>query len=188
MRKLPPLSPQGDIKGMRFGQLVAIELTGNNLRGNKIWLLQCDCGNITTGIASGLKRGDKISCGCAKKARIGNFNKLPEGQSSINRLFHNYNVGARRRNLVFELTKELFCEIILLNCHYCGIVPSTSSAPIIKTSNGSITYNGIDRKEPSIGYTLENVVPCCKNCNYAKSNMTYLEFYDYINRLVKHNS
>lgn len=32
-------------------------------------------------------------------------------------------------------------------------------------------YQGIDRVNSKIGYTLGNVVPCCKKCNTVKSDI-----------------
>ena len=37
-------------------------------------------------------------------------------------------------------------------------------------------YNGIDRKNNFLGYTLENIVPCCEKCNRAKHIMNLTEF------------
>lgn len=36
---------------------------------------------------------------------------------------------------------------------------------------GSYTFNGIDRKNRSEGYTPENTVSCCPTCNYAKGKL-----------------
>lgn len=45
--------------------------------------------------------------------------------------------------------------------------------------------NGIDRVDSSIGYTIQNSVPCCKICNYAKHNLTLEEFTLWLDRLVE---
>lgn len=46
-------------------------------------------------------------------------------------------------------------------------------------------YNGIDRIDDSIGYTIDNCVTCCRTCNWAKGNKDYSEFLFYIDRLIK---
>ena len=51
--------------------------------------------------------------------------------------------------------------------------------------NGGFIYNGIDRKNNGKGYTEDNIVSCCKQCNFAKRNMSYKEFKFWINKLVK---
>lgn len=40
-------------------------------------------------------------------------------------------------------------------------------------------------KDNSKGYTLENVVTCCKFCNYAKHTSTYEDFIKWLDRLVE---
>jgi 5-methylcytosine-specific restriction endonuclease McrA len=39
-----------------------------------------------------------------------------------------------------------------------------------------IPHNGIDRKNNSLEYTLENCVPCCRQCNFAKQGLSEIEF------------
>ena len=50
--------------------------------------------------------------------------------------------------------------------------------------HGDYIYSGIDRKNPARGYVLDNVVPCCKRCNYAKNDFSYDEHLEYLDRLV----
>lgn len=63
-----------DIKGQRFGRLVAKRFTGVNSK----WECECDCGNVTLCKSNHLRRGNTRSCGClaselraANAARIG---------------------------------------------------------------------------------------------------------------------
>jgi hypothetical protein len=186
MRKTSLLK-RDNIEGIKFGKLTAIKFNGEYKRGNRVWICKCDCGNYTTTITATLKRGDKVSCGCSRKAGMSNIHARPTGESSKNRLFNNYIQGAKRRNLLFDIDKEYFFELTKKNCHYCGIQPFRSTKGINKNGNGHILYNGIDRKEPNLGYTKDNSVSCCKNCNYAKGTMTYLEFNQYIERLINFN-
>jgi len=61
--------------------------------------------------------------------------------------------GAKKREIPFELTKEQYANLVIgAICHYCGgILPEVGS--------------GADRKNSSAGYSVENCVPCCRNCN-----------------------
>lgn len=43
--------------------------------------------------------------------------------------------------------------------------------------------NGIDRRDSSLGYTLENCLPACGVCNKAKLDYTEEEFLVWTNRL-----
>lgn len=55
-----------DLRGQRFGRLVAIERDYSLQGGKPKWFCQCDCGNITSARASSLKSGDTKSCGCIR--------------------------------------------------------------------------------------------------------------------------
>lgn len=47
--------------------------------------------------------------------------------------------------------------------------------------------NGIDRVDSAQGYVLTNVVPCCKQCNRAKSDLSREEFLTWVERVHAHN-
>lgn len=49
----------------------------------------------------------------------------------------------------------------------------------------TVKYNGVDRKDNSIGYTIDNCVTACKLCNYAKKAMSYDNFIDWLDRITK---
>ena len=63
---------------------------------------------------------------------------------------------AKRQEIVFELTKEQWDTFVKGNCAYC-----IRSLPQGK-------YNGVDRVIPSDGYTSNNTVSCCDDCNRDK--------------------
>jgi len=54
-----------------------------------------------------------------------------------------------------------------------------------KTSDTIVYYNGIDRIDNLKGYLKNNIVPCCKFCNTAKSSMSQTEFKEWINRVYE---
>ena len=43
---------------------------------------------------------------------------------------------------------------------------------------------GIDRIDSSIGYVVENCVPCCTLCNRMKSNLSGREFIAHVDRIA----
>ncbi len=111
--------------------------------------------------------------------------RLPAGEAALNNLFGKYILRATQRGHSFNLSKEQFKEITSSNCHYCGVVPSQSAySNGYKTSD--YTYNGIDRKDNNVGYEINNVLTCCKTCNFAKRDMSYLDFINWIKRLKEH--
>lgn len=76
-----------------------------------------------------------------------------------------------------ELTFEEFLEIIKSReCHYCGekLIYEEYSRVWGKTNSRA---HQLDRKNNDLGYTKENVVTCCWECNRLKSDrFTYEEF------------
>lgn len=56
-----------DIKGKRFGRLVAIERSHKDNSGGWIWRCKCDCGNEASARPYSLKSGNTNSCGCLHK-------------------------------------------------------------------------------------------------------------------------
>lgn len=88
-----------------------------------------------------------------------------------------YQRDAEKRGHSFELTEKQFSELTQQDCYYCGAKPNNIVNQ--KKSNGSYTYNGIDRVDNTKGYTIDNVVPCCKQCNQAKSNQTLQDFFNW---------
>lgn len=89
-----------------------------------------------------------------------------------------YRLGAKTRNLIFQLTPDEFKNIVKQKCHYCG--------GFSIDSNPKSRGNGIDRKNNNIGYVIENCVSCCVNCNYMKKAMPYNDYIKHIRRSYKH--
>lgn len=58
-----------DLRGQRFGRLVALEPTGKRAAGNNavIWQCRCDCGKLCEASGWLLRKGQRTSCGCASK-------------------------------------------------------------------------------------------------------------------------
>lgn len=65
-----------DIKGQRFGRLVAVEKSPNK-RGRTAWKCVCDCGNEIIVTTTDLRRGHTRSCGCIHSERM-HGNKMRE--------------------------------------------------------------------------------------------------------------
>lgn len=106
---------------------------------------------------------------------------VPEGVSARNRVLKMYRGSARARGLLWALPKKFFFELTQMNCHYCGVPPSTASS----NTRGTYLYNGIDRKDSSMGYLKWNVVACCTVCNHAKKDMSYSTFVEWLKRVAQ---
>lgn len=59
-----------NIKGQRFGRLVALGPIKQDDRCRVWWFCKCDCGNTTTIIASDLSHNGTKSCGCITRERL----------------------------------------------------------------------------------------------------------------------
>lgn len=92
-----------------------------------------------------------------------------------------YKRGAKDRGLEFDLSEEECLMLFSGNCYYCGIAPTNK-----KHFRGSFPQNGIDRKDNSKGYTIDNCVSCCKDCNLSKRDMTVEEFEGWLERVFQH--
>lgn len=116
--------------------------------------------------------------------------KLPENsylQTSIKCVFYNYKSDS-------DLTLEEFYSISQMNCYYCNSFPnntfnrakSDKKASLLAKESGDYIYNGLDRIDSSKGHNKNNVVPCCKYCNFAKSKLSLKEFNNWIIRIKEY--
>jgi hypothetical protein len=168
-----------DLTGKKFGRLTVLQFEFKKGR-HKYWKCLCICGKSKIACGSNLRGGKTASCGCLR-IEIGTARvialprtKFEPGVGSCNYLWNRYRQGAKKKGWVFDLSKDLFYRLTSSNCHYCGIPPAlTVKGP---RSNGEHKFNGIDRVDPSIGYTESNSVPACHWCNQAKLDYPVEEF------------
>lgn len=73
--------------------------------------------------------------------------------------------NAALRKKAWDLTFEQYCSMLNLKCHYCNNKVGTTEC------YGS----GLDRIDNDQGYTIENVLPCCKYCNSLRNNFLTVE-------------
>lgn len=115
------------------------------------------------------------------ESKRGLANALPYGVAAFNDLFWRYKDKASKRNIIFQLSKDEFRELTKLRCHYCNTEPNRVHR--VNKRVGHIIFNGIDRKDNTQGYILQNCVPCCYRCNTMKSNLSIEEFLEHIERI-----
>ena len=99
----------------------------------------------------------------------------PEKDVISNIFLNMYRQAAKRRKLVFDLTKNKFSALVRSNCHYCGAPPVMRTRKVNKRSVRA-HLSGIDRVNNATGYTDQNTVSCCSRCNEWKSKLTQNEF------------
>lgn len=172
-----------DLKGKKFGQWTVLEfdLELSTKRGASHWKCQCDCGNIRTVGACNLRRGTSKCCkNCGKRKK----HRLERGIAASHCVLKSYKYGAKKRNHDFLLTDDEFYKLVKMNCHYCGCEPKSIYRG--KEIFGEYVYNGLDRIDNNKGYALDNVVPCCRECNFGKGHQSYETFNAWIDRLIEH--
>lgn len=175
--------------GREINSLTLIEKITKKGSDNHIrthYLCKCDCGKDKIISWSSLRTGRAKSCGCKNSGILLSRIQKPEGEAAFNQLFATYKCSAKSRGLEFNLDKERFKEITKQNCEYCGIPPFRSIINRFANMNGTYIYNGIDRVDSSKGYIEGNIVPCCRNCNVMKMNLSLEEFTEHIERIYSH--
>lgn len=167
-----------DETGNRYGKLTVLRrerVTGKN---RAFWLCQCDCGNTKIVMGASLRDYTVKSCGCLAKFEY--------GEAAFNQLYGGMSRGAKARNITWNLNKDQVKEITKQNCYYCGKSPQQRLGGEGYRFNGEYIYNGIDRVDNSRGYEIDNVVPCCGECNTAKNNLTVDQFKNLIKNIYEH--
>ena len=94
-----------------------------------------------------------------KKYRENNKEKFEEINKQ-NKLNDNYKLQyykyrATHQLIEYNIDDNMMINMFHDNCIYCGLLNENE-------------LNGIDRLDNDIGYIEDNVVPCCKTCNYMK--------------------
>lgn len=154
-----------DLTGKRRGKWTIIKRIDKTKRRCPYWLCRCDCGIEKEVSGNSLRSGSK-SCLFCRKTR-GKLLTPTEKKTSTIRA--RYRIEAKQRNLIFDLSQTDFNRIIQLPCFYCDSIGKNRQ---IMNNGDYFEYNGIDRVDNNKGYTLENCVACCKECNVHKKSIT----------------
>jgi hypothetical protein len=160
-------SRRPDLIGQHFGLLTVIRLV---LEGSSsTWICRCDCGNeITVKSATNLRTGNTTSCGCSRSKA-----KPWKRKRAFEALYNRLKTIAGYRGTPVELTYEEFLEFTDIHaCTYCGNPVKWNPHCLTK---GAAT--NLDRKNSAGGYSEDNVVVCCIDCNRMKNKwFTHDEF------------
>lgn len=112
--------------------------------------------------------------------------KLPYGYAARNSVIRSYRRNAKNRSLNWELSLE-DCELLFQSdCFYCGCPPANkhNGQP---GYNGVYIYNGIDRMDNDKGYTTDNCVSCCGDCNDLKGARSRQEFFAKLTTILEYH-
>lgn len=95
-----------------------------------------------------------------KSYYLANKDYYDKARYSLKGRFQILKGNCKRRNIPLELSFEEFCYFAEKLCFYCNAELGIS-----------LTGAGLDRVNNDLGYTKENVVPCCGFCNAVKSDL-----------------
>jgi hypothetical protein len=158
--------------GTVFGKWAVVE----HIRGSVYWC-ECACGKRLKISAETLRDGSRHACNRCTHG-------LSEGEASFNEVYGNYGRNSRKMNREFSLTKEQAKFLFLSPCYYCGLEPSSIMQK--RRAWSPFVYNGIDRIDNQLGYTMSNCLPCCAICNHMKHVLSYEAFIRHVNRIAEH--
>ena len=99
--------------------------------------------------------------GRSHECRVCKNKRSREHKNTPGHRFSTYISGAKVRKIEFNLSYDEFIGFWEKPCFYCGT---------------GIDGIGLDRKDPKLGYNIGNVVPCCGQCNRAKTIQTTDQF------------
>lgn len=101
-----------------------------------------------------------------------------------------YKNNAKKRGICWDLTDKQFNILTKQRCFYCNrepkqiiVGPCTDDYTQSGIENAVYIYNGIDRVDNTKGYTIDNVVSCCKHCNRSKDILSQNEFIEFISKI-----
>lgn len=173
---IKPNTYHEDFLERTFGQLKVLEYAGSGW-----WVCLCTCGKKKKIRGSHLKSSSTTSCGCLRQ-RIGSSSPLWKGHGEISAsLFKSYELGAKRRNLPFEITIEYAWNIFQSQKRIC---PFTGLSLSIKRKGGTAS---IDRIDPRLGYVVGNIQWVHKRINEMKWDYPKDEFLHWCKTVTDHS-
>lgn len=153
--------------------------------GKTIYNVKCNkCGNIYQRTVQSVKKYQGKGClDCTPR-----FSKTTVPYHSP--MYHHYKKHAEDKNRNFDLTLDQFYEIIKKDCHYCGSKPKINSIYSEKYGKNKIPepFNGVDRIDSSLGYSVNNCLPCCEKCNKMKLVYETNDFLNHIKQIYEFNN
>lgn len=173
--------------GSTFGKLTVVRIEPRGK--NSVLLASCACGKERIFWKKSAIKNVQ-SCGCG----IDDFGVTKEQRRSWNFRFQSYKSGAKKRGYSWELSFQDFVALAGKDCTFCGLEAKEwecfSNAPSVRKDSPKansykyiIKISGIDRLDNTLGYTKENSVPCCIYCNRAKSDLSYEDFKNHIEKI-----
>jgi hypothetical protein len=160
-----------NLLGKKFGRLRVLGRHGKE-HGRVRWKCLCDCGRLTVISSGSLVTGQTKSCGCLRRELLV-ASARPEREAALFARAARIRMCAKWRGMDCDIPQAELVILLDNPCTYCGR-PESPKFPI-----------GIDRVDSSKGYLKRNCAPCCRICNFAKSNLSLDNFLDWLEHVSK---
>lgn len=172
-------------RGEKFNRLTFIEEYVKKNK-KKIWLCECECGNIKTYDYYNIITGSVKSCGCYHKDHVKEYNWTGLGIIPGS-YWKSLKKGAINRNIEFNITLEYILKLFNEQNGLC------------KLSNLKITFKSrikkndffdasLDRIDSNKGYIEGNVQWIVKEINYMKNKINENKFIDLCKKINNYNN
>ena len=104
-----------------------------------------------------------------KKERLKHQQK--QYKLSLKGKYVDYKSDAKSRKIDFNISLEEFSTFWKKPCSYCG---------------DNIETIGVDRINSRLGYSIDNIISCCKSCNYMKLSDDVEVWLSKMKKIIKH--
>lgn len=174
--------------GQKFGRLTVfargLTRTTTNNKRQFFYFCKCSCGSFKSINKQSLVNHETQSCGCKRIENATKARRLIKGMAAAHATFDTTKRNAKRRKINWSLTFEQFYQISQQPCHYCGNLPQQRTQ---RQYHGAFVHNGLDRLNSKKGYIKNNIVSCCKYCNYAKNDLSKSDFLNHVKKIYEYN-
>lgn len=169
-----------DMTGMKFGRLTVLRCADNDIRGQAMWVCECDCGDHSISVVRGadLRSGKVMSCGCMHREHLGNLRRA-HGESGT-RLYQIWkNMKSRCLNSNNSAYERYGGRGIAVCNEWADDYESFANWARSSGYDDSLT---IDRIDVDLGYSPDN----CRWITYREQNVnkrcTHVESIDGITK------
>lgn len=175
-----------DLTGKTFGKLTILRRSGTQGKGRRstsVWHCVCICGKEEEFSTSNITDIKYPACSQCKKDDISirARDRVKRPNLPMSDYYSSYKRNSQNRKIEWDISPHLFLLLTSQNCIYCGQKPSRKVRD--KYGDRELYVSGLDRVDNRRGYLPDNVVPCCKICNYAKKAYSLPEFLEWVSNV-----
>jgi hypothetical protein len=185
---IPP--KRKNLVGKKWQYFEVIEKIGSRGESGKqsiYWKCLCRCGNIKELSTKDIKSENRISCGCIYqeldyRQKHGNWRGF---QEIPGKYWSQLKRGAKNRNIEFNISIEDIWNKFIQQDRKCALSNIELVFPTsLRLSNGTAS---LDRKDSTIGYTVDNIQWIHKDINFMKQEYNQEYFVEICKKIAENN-